>query len=366
MPQYNAKNLPLGDPYIAAENYGVTLGNAQEKLAKLYGARTEKAGGSKQIFDKLQKWASPEQIKSRGGNPNDTQWKYWQDYFKTGKVNPNMRADTALRGLGVGLSETARAQQHKKIGLLEKVLGPVLTIAASSIPVIGPYAGAAVGGYVGSRHGGGPIGTILGAAGGYIGGVNIAKAGGISGIYNSAKSGIGNLLSSGGFSNPSALGLTGANLALPGLSNAPATVGAAGFGAGALGPVGTVGLNFASGAMPGTLATNTNSINNVSAGVGRSLAEGGSTADDLYKPRSLGPIPADMSTPEKVFRGARATTRAVEAVNNFSNPQQPMAMGAAPMMGGGAPQRQMVSHGAEMIPYIPMPYPSNPFMARIV
>lgn len=375
MAQYNAKTLPLGDPYIAASNYGVDFSNAHKKLDKLWDHRTEKDGGSKQIFDKLVQWASPEKIKARGGDPKDAQWQYWQDYFKTGKVNPNMRADTALRGLGVGLSETARAQQHKKISLFEKIAGPLLTIAASSIPVIGPYAGAAVGAYVGQRHGGGVLGGTLGAIGGYTGGVNIAKAGGISGIYNSAKNGISNFLSPGGFSNPSALGLTGANLGLN-FGSAPGAFTAApvaGYGAGALGVPGALGVtganlgvNFASGAMTPRPGTNMNSVSHVSNEIGRSA-----DAASLYTPRSEGAagFGPTSSTIDKTLQGARTVGKTAQAINTIMNPPQATGPMPSPMAGsgglGGAPAA-MVPHGAIMRPLIEMPYPTNPFMARIV
>lgn len=96
------------------------------------------------------------------------------------------------------------------------------------------------------------LGGLLGAAGGYLTGNSIANAGGISGIYNSAKNGIANFLSPGGFSNPSALGLTGSNLGLN-FASAPGAFTAApvaGYGASGLGMTGAnLALNFASGAI---------------------------------------------------------------------------------------------------------------------
>ncbi len=366
-PVFNAKTLPLGqDPLVAAANYDVTTNNAVSKFQKIYADRRTVDGGSKAIYDKLVQWSSPEAIKARGGNPNDTQWSLLRKAVTTGKVDPNLKPELLQRGLGLGLTETARAQQHKSISLFEKIMGPVLTIAASAIPVIGPYAGAAVGGYVGSRNGGGPLGAILGAAGGYMGGKSIMNAGGVSGIYNSAKSGLGSLFSSGGFSNPAALGVSGGNLGLGLSSGSFGAAPVAGYGASSLGLTGgNLGLNFASGALPGVAASNLGSINNVTSGVGRGLAEGGVTTDNLYRPQSTGPMPSPTSTFDSVVRGARTAGRIASAVDAFTQPNQPMGM---PMMGGGgggAPSA-MAAHGAIMRPLLPYNYPDNPFMTRIV
>jgi len=209
----------------------------------------------------------------------------------TGKVDPNLKTDLLVRGMGTGLSETARFQQHKPISMLEKIGGPLLTIAASAIPVIGPYAGAAVGGYLGQRHGGGVLGGLLGAAGGYLTGNSIANAGGVSGIYNSAKNSLSNVFGSGGFSNPSALGLSGSNLGLNFASTPGAFTAApvAGYGASGLGITGAnLGLNFAS--MPG--AFNAAPIQ----GYGPSAV--GGDPKSLYNPQSMGgPAPDKTNFP---------------------------------------------------------------------
>lgn len=367
-PVFNAKTLPLGqDPLLAAENYGVTPDSAVRYFKRIYADRTTEDGGSEKIYDKLLQWSSPEAIKARGGDPNDTQWKLLRKAVTTGEVDPKLKPSLLQRGLGLGLTETARFQQHKPISLLEKIAGPVLTLAASSIPVIGPYAGAAVGGYVGSRHGGGPLSILTGMAGGYLGGKSIANAGGVSGIYNSAKESLGNLFSSGGFSNPAALGINGSNLGLN-FASAPGAFSAApvtGYGASSLGLTGAnLGLNFASGPMPGIAATNLNSISNVSAGVGRGLAEGGITPESLYRPESAGPLPSN-SFLDTAARGIRTAGRIVNALDSFEQPETggPMPM---PMAGGSKGPSVMSAHGAIMRPLLPFDYPDNPFMTRIV
>lgn len=368
-PVFNAKTLPLGqDPLLAASNYGVTTDNAVRYFQRIYADRTTEDGGSEKIYNKLVQWSSPEAIRARGGDPNDTQWRLLRKAVTTGKVDPNLKPSLLQRGLGLGLTETARSQQHKNISLFEQIMGPVLTIAASAIPVIGPYAGAAVGGYVGSRHGGGPLGTLLGMAGGYMGGKSIMNAGGVSGIYNSAKTGLGNLFSSGGFSNPAALGINGANVGLnfasaPGAF--PAAQAAATQGAAALGNMG-IGLNFASGALPGVAASNLGSISNVTAGVGRGLAEGGVTSESLYRPQSAGPMPSTTSALDRAIRGVSTGARLAGAVNALTQPDQPMS-GPGPMsMGPGRSPSVMAAHGAIMRPFGPYNYPDNPFLTRIV
>lgn len=167
---YNAKNLPLGDPYVAAENYGVTVDNVGDKWGKIWANRTNKAGGSKQIFDKVSDWASPEKIRARGGDPNDLQWQLVNEAIRTGRVDPRLKPETLRRGMGVGLSETARHQQHKK-SFLDTWLGKALTIggqaALSFVPGVGPLLSAGLGGITGAMNGGGFLGGLTGALQGY-------------------------------------------------------------------------------------------------------------------------------------------------------------------------------------------------------
>lgn len=143
---YNAQTLPLGDANVAADNY---IGDRDEAdyFEKIWQNRANKAGGSKQIFDKFVKWADVDPnaehgVVSRGGDPNDLQWQLIQQAIKTGKVDPRLRRDTLRRGLGTGLSETARAQQHKKTfwdslpGKLLKIGGPM--VASFALPMLAP------------------------------------------------------------------------------------------------------------------------------------------------------------------------------------------------------------------------------------
>lgn len=140
---YNAQTLPLGDPNIAAQNYDVTTDNAADKWGKIWANRTNKAGGSRQIFDKVSDWASPEKILARGGSPKDLQWQLMGEAIRTGRVDPRLKPELLRRGMGVGLSETARYQQHKPKGFLKSPFG-VLAMSALTAAFGGPLLSAAV------------------------------------------------------------------------------------------------------------------------------------------------------------------------------------------------------------------------------
>lgn len=183
---YNAKTLPLGRPDIAAVNYGVTTRNVRRKLEKLWADRTTVDGGSKTLFDKIAKWASPEEIRRRGGNPNDAQWRMWGDYVRTGKVAEGLRPQLAVTALGLGYSEAARHQQHKK-GFLDSFVGKLVTLAATAATawVGGPWASAALGGALGYVKDHSLLGALTGAIQGYgVGKVTAwVQGGGIGALF---------------------------------------------------------------------------------------------------------------------------------------------------------------------------------------
>ena len=188
---FNAKTLPLARPDIAAANYGVTYENAPAKLEKLWAHRDEKAGGSREIYEKLVKHASPEAILKRGGDPNSVQWKYFREYLDTGKVNPNMKPQLAHDMLGVGLSETARHQQHKpKNFFTQYLMDPLVEIGLGAIPVIGPGLAMTYGGIKGGVDNG-VLGGLMGLASAYPTGKfgstlgrEFTAAGGLSELLN--------------------------------------------------------------------------------------------------------------------------------------------------------------------------------------
>ena len=364
-PTFNAMTLPLGRPDIAAANYGVDPSNAHTKLTRIWNDRKTEDGGSKQIFDKITQWATPEAIKARGGNPNDTQWKYVRDYVKTGRVDPKLSPNLATTALGLGLSETARATQHKS-NFLDSTFGKILhavgTVALGAIPVVGPYAAMAAGGLnsaMRTRPNG--LGIALGAAGGYLGGQTgagiasgVNAAGGVGNYIGQIGDKVGGLLGGGGFSNPGALGVSGANLGVNFGSGGFAAAPVAGYGASALGLTGP----------------------SVASALGGLGALGGPTAAEIGN-QAVGGDPATLYTPK--FTGPPAPVKSgVDKALSVAN--RGLRLGAA--LAGGAPEqggglmtpgaigaaRPMVPHGVPMRPFIPYRYPTpntNPFMARI-
>lgn len=174
---YNAKTLPYDQPGSAASNYGYTPDNIGQNLSKLftdYKVKGIEDGGNEAIFKALEKRTA------RFVGEGNPQAQLFDQYLKTGVLPAGIDPNFAVDMLDFGVRETSRAQQNKDVGLFEKIVGPLLTIGASAIPGIGPLAGAAVGGYIGSRNGGSPLDIALGAVGGYASGASIAKAGGIT------------------------------------------------------------------------------------------------------------------------------------------------------------------------------------------
>lgn len=186
---YNAKTLPLGRPDVAAVNYGVTTRNVSRKLERLWADRTTVDGGSKTLFDKIAKWASPEEVRRRGGNPNDRQWQLWGEYIRTGKVDPGLRPQLQVTALGLGYSEAARHQQHKK-GFLDTFVGKLVSMGAMAATawVGGPWAAAALGGGLGWVKDKSLLGVATGALEGYTIGKAVmwGKGGGFSSLFNPA------------------------------------------------------------------------------------------------------------------------------------------------------------------------------------
>ena len=162
----NAKNIEFDRPGAGIEGYGITPKNLSAKLVKLYGARTEKAGGSKAIWDAMVKNTA----KSLARSPDSATSKQFDTFLKTGKLpakpTPGFQK-YAAESLDYGLRETGRAQQHKPTNFLSGFLTTVLPeIALGMVPGIGPGLAAAYGGIKGGVEDG-FMGAITGAAGGY-------------------------------------------------------------------------------------------------------------------------------------------------------------------------------------------------------
>lgn len=340
----NAKNLPFDQSGAGLAIGGVTAGNLYAKYAKLAAADDK---NSEKIVKNLSRYTTIKNAQNLG--PKQAQ--LFNQFMKTGKKPEGLSDATAMTALDWALREEGRFQQHKPVSLLEKIAGPLLTIGASMIPVIGPYAGAAVGGYMGSRNGGSLLDIALGATGGYLGGRSIANAGGVTGVANNIKNGVGNLFNSGGFSNPGALGVSGANLGLDFASGGFQAAPVAGYGASGLGLTGG-SVTSALGGL-GTLGA-------PSAAQYGDQAIGGDPSS-LYNPASLSPS-AGTSAVDKAIKTARAGLKIAGALDTPDAGQTLMSPGAI----GAA--RPMVPHGVASRPFIPYRYfgpNTNPFMARI-
>lgn len=164
---YNAKNMPFDQPGVGAENAGVNVDNLEQRFAKLYANRDNKAGGSRQAWETLTKWASPEKIEGRGGSANDLQWKLVNEALRTGKLDPRLNKNTLLRGVDFAVRENSRAQQHKpKNFFTSYLLDPLVMGGLSLIPGAGPALAMGYGGIKGGVEGG-PLGALTGVLGGY-------------------------------------------------------------------------------------------------------------------------------------------------------------------------------------------------------
>lgn len=159
----NAKNIEFDRPGAGIEGYGITPKNLSAKLVKLYGARTEKAGGSKAIWDAMVKNTA----KSLARSPDSATSKQFDAFLKTGKLPANPTPGFqkyAAESLDYGLRETGRAQQHKPTSFLSGFLTDLLPEIA--LGFINPGLAAAYGGIKGGVENG-VLGAITGAAGGY-------------------------------------------------------------------------------------------------------------------------------------------------------------------------------------------------------
>lgn len=175
----------------------------------------------------------------------------------------------------IPLEEGGLKEPDPGTGLIGSLIAGGIGLATGN-PLIGAFAGATVGNSSGTLGG-----ALMGAVSGGLSGYN---SGGILGRG-----------STGGFYNPGGLGLSGSNLSLPGLVNAPATGTITGYGPSALG---LSGLNLA---LPG-LANATPAV--PVSGYGGS-ALGGNPAS-LYQPASTTPRTTSSTSTNGLGRAASA------------------------------------------------------------
>lgn len=247
----NAQDVAYDNPGSVARYYGWNKDNINDVISGRVGKGTSNARNVQSHIDKF--------------------------LGKRGVDMKSARPGHLIAAMDYAYREEGRKQQTKGGGFLnflKKFIGPVA--GSLILPGVGSALGAGISAGVGGAIGGaiqggisdGPLGALTGAASGY------GIGSGVGAVQNWA-SGLGG--SAGGFTNPSGLGFSGNNLALPGLANAPASTAAGGFGASSLGlSGGNLGLNFLSG----------NFAANPIQGYGPS-AVGGDPAS-LYNPQSMG------------------------------------------------------------------------------
>lgn len=168
IPVANAKTLDFKAPGAGAANYGWIASNVGAGLTKLYGKRGEKKGGSKVIWNAIQKNTEA----SMRRNPKSAITNQFQKFLDTGK-HPDGASDRywayAVGMLDFGLRESARNQQHKK-SFLNSFLGKIVVIAlqiVATVVTMNPYTAVAIGAAVGAMNGGGVLGAALGGISGY-------------------------------------------------------------------------------------------------------------------------------------------------------------------------------------------------------
>lgn len=253
----NAKDVAYDRPGSVAGYYGWSPSSIDDVIGSALGGPSKNARNIRQSLDKY--------LTKRGTSLD--------------AASPQQR----IAAMDYAYREEGRKQQTKGGGFLDflkKAIGPVA--GALVLPGVGGALGATISSGVGGAIGGaiqggvedGPLGAALGGLSGY----------GIGSGVGAVKNWAGNALSGGGFSNPSALGLQGSDLALPGLSNATgATTTAAGIG----NPAGVIG----------------NALSTAAQGIPSGM---GGWASSLYQPQALGGPATQNGLMQNVARGADA------------------------------------------------------------
>ena len=219
---YNSKNMPLmsaSQPVygIGIANYNWRPNNVHKKIDFIRQNKEEKSGGTKQIWEQLNKWADSRSKSQQG--------RWLKSYSQTGKVPKGLTMDTILNASDHALRDTARGQQHKGGGFFSTV-GNIFKSVAPAVAgsLILPGVGTALGTTISGATGGALAGAL---AGGIQGGWKGAALGGASGY------GI-------GYGVDWARGLTPAQLAQQSAANA-----VPGMSTGVTTPVGGGGLTTA-------------------------------------------------------------------------------------------------------------------------
>lgn len=279
---------------------------------------------------------------------------YWQNNKRTGNADFDLANAVDWRQRDVARKIQIEHGPFDFLGPLAPIGGALATVAGSALG--GPIGGALAGGLAGGLGSKSVLGGLLGAAGGYGLGAGIANAGGLGNYIGNIGAGIKNFVSdplgsvsglfgksTGGFTNPGGLGLSGANL------YNPASLG------GAVAPSTGLGLTAAQlynpAALGGILSTASNGL-----GLSSSLA------NNLYRSAALGeaaPISTPSSNPANVVEGKGGSVLgnmagkvagnfASNALSSLLTPEQGAGIGS---MSPSAPNAWKVN------PYTNSPYP---------
>jgi len=188
-PVVNAKNIQFDQPGAGVLGYGINANNLYPKLTKLYGARADKAGGSKSIWDAMVN--NTNKSLARSQSPIALQF---QNFLNTGQIPTNASPQFqkyAAESLDYGLRETGRAQQHKPVNFFTKYLmDPLIEVGLGAIPGVGPALAVGYGGIKGGVENG-LMGGLTGALSGYGAGTlgaGIGSAASSTGGWGSALS----------------------------------------------------------------------------------------------------------------------------------------------------------------------------------
>lgn len=301
----NAKTIDFKRPGAGLELIGATEENLWAKLAKLWAHRTEKKGGSKEVYESLVKNIG----KSLKRSPNSVAAKQFSQFLKDG-IAPTAPSAQLTKAAAVtldyGIREAGRSQQHKPADFLSAIIDVVAEVALTVIgnaivPGLGVILATVYGGVKAGVETGSVLGGVIGAAGAY-GTANFTNgviragtaAGGLATFVNSpaqfgsnlatnavnsvkgAFSGI--FTGAGGFVDPSQIG-TAANLYQP-ASLGPAA--AAGFGAVTAPTIALPGLanvaTIAGAVLPRAVAAGGSSVATVIRGAGLLVGAAGAGA----------------------------------------------------------------------------------------
>ena len=321
-PNLNAKNLPYSEAGSGNAWVGITADNVFASIDKIRGKQTEKAGGSKEAWGNLSRWS----VTNTGPRADREQLRMFDEYIKTGKRDPGLTTDTALRATDWTFRDAAQGQQNKK-NFLDSTFGKVLTIAAqigATIVTGNPAAAMAIGAASGGlkAQGGGWMGAAFGVAQGY------GVAGATSWVAN------GGLTALTAPANGAGVAATGSSSVGAKVANVANNV-VSGVRTGLTNTAAGVGLK--EGATLLSAAGSAKDLLTGAAVTGAAVLGGGAlTPPPPPKPEAVTPGPAEL-TPEEKFAQALLKRRRAVATNLSWGSRSSASLGRPTLL--GAPMR---------------------------